>query len=214
MKEYTPEEAARALEQMGADFAKNFTQTYLSEAADVIRKDITHNFEKSVSPADIPWLPLKHPRPTGGNIPLVNSGELMRSSTMQGEPGHIEEIQGKTLTFGVRKIQAPLMHYGGTVTPKKAKYLTIPVTEEATHQGARNFPRRLFPLLKAGKPVALAEKQGGSLLIHYLLRKSVTIPARPFMAIGQRLWKKLSNLGHAVFRRLAGLGDTSRQESR
>ena len=82
------------------------------------------------------------------------------------------------IAIGTDLESAPIHEFGGTITPKNAKFLAIPVTEEARqYVSPRNFPRELHFVLG---------KTGGVLLddndtAHYLLKKSVTIPARPYM---------------------------------
>jgi len=111
------------------------------------------------------------------------SGQLGRSlkGTVNISGGH---IQGKLTTDAVH---APTHEHGATIVPKRVQWLTIP-TEFAktaagvTRGGARTFSNTFF--LKPGKgrtnPLIM-QKQGKEVIPLFVLKKSVTIPARPFM---------------------------------
>jgi HK97 gp10 family phage protein len=74
---------------------------------------------------------------------------------------------------------AAIQEYGGTVTAKKSKYLAIPLTKTARGAGSpRNFPLTLH-LVKGGSGnLVLVSDEGQA---HYVLKTSVTIPARPYL---------------------------------
>lgn len=74
---------------------------------------------------------------------------------------------------------------GGTITPKKAKYLTIPVHESlktAVGVGrvpsARDVPGLTFAQSLKGQPLLVHQLTGE---VWYILRKRVEIPERPYM---------------------------------
>ena len=81
--------------------------------------------------------------------------------------------------WGSTDVAYALIHeIGGTIVPKRAKFLTVPVTENAKRAGSpRNMPSLHFGKTKGGQPVLL--DQSGR--VQYLLRKKVTIPARPYL---------------------------------
>lgn len=81
--------------------------------------------------------------------------------------------------WGSTDLRYALIHeIGGTIVPKRAKFLTVPVTEAAKKAGSpRNMPGLHFGKTAGGQPVLL--DQGGR--VQYLLRKKVTIPARPYL---------------------------------
>ena len=75
--------------------------------------------------------------------------------------------------------------YGAVITPKKAKFLTIPVHPELKTavgvgrvQSARDVPGLTFAQSLGGQPVLLHQVTGE---VWYLLRKRVEIPERPYM---------------------------------
>jgi phage gpG-like protein len=140
---------------------------------------VKKSFATSTAPDGTPWAPLKFPRPSGGSKPLLDSGLLQAS--VHGT------FEGDTLTLRANGPGAALHNFGGTVRPVNAKALAIPITREAAKvTGPRAFPRKLFVVKgKANRGGALAERTGegkrSRLVIHYLLRMSVQIPARQFM---------------------------------
>lgn len=121
-----------------------------------------------------------------GKGALVDSGRLSRSVGAANR-----DIQGNRLTVSISNPEyAAMMHYGGTQKAKNAKNLAIPLTREAYRSGsARRFmsSRKAFIYrAKTGKRslfVATAEKV--KLALHFLLKPSVEIPARPFFAISR-----------------------------
>lgn len=209
----TPEQVARQLEIDAAKFGERVQVVFLKRAAIAMKADVNENFNTSASPDGAPWAPLRFPRPNskGGDKPLLNTG-LLRASITRTGAGHIENLTATSVEIGTVRPGANLMHAGGTVVPTKAKALAIPLTKEAYSAtvnggGPRKFPRPLFVLWKAGaKSGALAEvvqkgrgkKKKPTLIRHFALVKSVTVPARPFVGFGQRLVAKLESAFQAV----------------
>lgn len=76
-----------------------------------------------------------------------------------------------------------LQEEGGTLTPKRARALTIPLTAEARGRSAREFSSGVHPLFAIGTQKAQGDKAGtlvwkdsaGALHAAYALRKRVTI---------------------------------------
>jgi len=62
---------------------------------------------------------------------------------------------------------------GGTITAKKAKFLTIPIIPQAHGRRARDFVSQIGPLF-AAKGCLMWKKPDGSILPAYSLKKSVT----------------------------------------
>ena len=81
---------------------------------------------------------------------------------------------------------ARIHEHGGTITPKRSRYLTIPLdaaktqdrAQGATRAGARFWPNTYVRRSKAGN--LLIFSQTGEPL--FLLKQRVTIPARPYVA--------------------------------
>jgi len=161
---------------------------------------VRQGFQQGMSPDGIPWAPLKFQRPYAGtsNKPLLNFGFLQASIVGAGR-GHVEKLTDFELIMGTNLESAGLHQFGGTITPRRAKALTIPLTKEAARAGgARRFGRPLFVLQgNEGETAFLAEKvtkgKQQKLIRHYLLTKRVTVPARPFLGFGQQLVKEIDS---------------------
>lgn len=130
-----------------------------------------------------PFKPLARPRPDGSARPLLDTGVMVNSvSHRPTATGGVEWTAGAP--------QSALMHFGGTVAPKRGTYLAIPVTRAARRQTARRFP---------GKLRGVYGKKGGVLLdrrgaVQYVLAKSVTVPPRPWFGIGPDGWREIDEL--------------------
>lgn len=170
------------------------------------------NFAGGHSPTGSVWLPLAHPRPNskGTDRPLRNNGILMASVTARGAPGNFEQITPTRMEFGTNLDYAAVHQYGATIFPRSSKYLAIPLTTEAARAGrAKDWAGaklRFQPFGKnsgkeggflvedrqQGKPSGKGKKNAkiASLreaIQHYVLVKSVTIPARPFLGWNDEL---------------------------
>lgn len=130
--------------------------------------------------------PLAFPRPAGGDKPLQSTGAMVAGVSCTSTD---DELILRANHPGAR-----LHQFGGIVTPKQAKALSIPLTREAQRVGgARNFPRNLIYLpMRGANPDSrgkLAEvlykgrgkKQKPTLIVHYLLRARSVIPARKWL---------------------------------
>jgi phage gpG-like protein len=161
------------------------------------KADAKQNFERSESPNGVPWRRLLFPRVRGGDKPLRDTGLLMAS--ISGGAWHVERTGETWVEYGTRRVGARLMNDGGVVHPTRGKYLAIPKTKEALRAGsARNFPRELTPIFgKKGGVLVETITRGrgkGTTVVHYVLTKQVTVPARPFLGAGDRLKKKLADI--------------------
>lgn len=133
-----------------------------------------------------------------GSPPNFGIGDLLKSIVVE-KPG---EYTRKVVT---RLPQARLMEFGGLVSVKQKKFLTIPISPEAKAHSTRGknsraFPKPLFfmPSRTSPNEALLVERgRGGQLIPHYALRKSVYIPARPFMrpAALDPAWQRMAAAG-------------------
>ena len=165
------------------------------------------NFAGGHDPDGNAWPGLAHARPSsrGSDKPLRDTGLLKASITSAGQ-GHVEELTPQALVFGTNLEYAAVHQYGdNNVVPKKAKMLSIPLSKDAARAGgARQFPRPLFVLTaKSGKLFLVETKAKGKgkkskakLLFHYILVKSVAIPARPYLGIGEKLADRIADVFH------------------
>lgn len=142
------------------------TQRQVTQA---VVSDIKRRFLTSTAPDGSVWRPLKYPRPRGGNKPLMDTGRLMASITGTSTPTEI--------VVGTAHPAANLQHYGGTVRPKRGKYLAIPRTRQAQRAGS---PRRM-----KGTPAVplFARMVEGQWVGHFILARQAVVPARAFMGL-------------------------------
>lgn len=151
---------------------------------------VKEHFQRGQSPDGTVWLKLKHPRPDGGDRPLEDKGRLKASVRA--------ESQGADLLLTASTPYANLHQFGGVVRPKRAKMLAIPITKEAKRVGsprANRFPRPLFVLAKEDGPPTLAESlTDGTVRVHYVLRREVRIPPRPFLGFSRATQEKIERV--------------------
>lgn len=165
--------------------------------------EVKRRFDNSLDPDDRPWAPLLFARPRGAGKPLRDTGRLMASIQAT--------VQGPEFTQGTNLEYAALHQYGGTVTPKKAKMLTIPLTREAVTAGSARAMSGLFIFRSKSGNLFLAERKekrgkAAGLTLHWLLKDSVTITARPFLGFGERLLSKVDAIFLDWLEELAGGG--------
>jgi len=102
---------------------------------------------------------------------------------LAGSIGH--NANADSLVVGSWSEAAALLHFGGVIRPKKAKALTIPISPEADGHRARDF-QNTFVLKKSDDPQRIGlimqdRGEGKDPLALFVLRKSATIPARPWL---------------------------------
>jgi hypothetical protein len=79
---------------------------------------------------------------------------------------------------------AAILEFGGTITPKQARALAVPVSEEAKKSAGPRTMAGLQFIPREGKPPLLARvMRGGRLQVHWVLLASVTIPGRHWLAL-------------------------------
>jgi HK97 gp10 family phage protein len=107
---------------------------------------------------------------------LMRTRTLSRSLTQEVEEQSPEHV---TVAIGTNLVSAKIHEYGGTITPKNGKYLAIPLSKTARAAGSpRKFPLVLH-LVKGGSGnLVLVSDEGEA---HYVLMKSVYIPAKPYL---------------------------------
>lgn len=121
---------------------------------------------------------------------LANS--IAASTRELGATGVEYELKAGGDRGGVDVCYARLQEKGGTVRPTKGQWLAIPVGPAKTAAGVPRFrsPRDVPDLhyveLYAGRKAMLAKRigrgKGARLEPWYILVRSVTVPARPYMA--------------------------------
>lgn len=136
---------------------------------------VKQKFTEQQSPDGQPWEPLRFDRPQGGNVPLRSNGLLMASISSRQTP--------EGVAVGSALEHAAIHNYGGTIRPRKAKYLSIPLTREAARAASPTvFGGELKPRMwgkKTGKARGVLRDKDGT--DQYLLVTHVDIPAREYL---------------------------------
>ena len=138
----------------------------------------------------------------GGSSVLQDTG-ILRNSITGANPSAIA-TGGNTLNqatksqsvIGTSIPWATTHNFGAVIVPTRAKALAVPATPEASRaRSPRNFPKKLFFVpAKGQKSVGVLveytgkKPKGGKrpMKVHYILMKSVTIPARRFMPTAEQ----------------------------
>jgi len=121
-----------------------------------------------------------------GEPPAVQAGRLRHSITYR--------VLGRVLQVGTNLVYAAILHFGGTIRPKRAKALTIPIAPEARGMRARDFENTFVlrrPDDEAGEGLIMQSLAGGGVKPLFALRTSVTIKPRPYMGWDARDKTKL-----------------------
>lgn len=145
----------------------------------IMVSDIKGRFSSGTDPQGQSWVPLKYPRPTGGDKPLRDTGVLMASFSGR--------FSADTVTVGTTHPGAALHNFGGVVRAK-SKMLAIPLTKEARRSGGpRRFGRTLrFQPTGKRRVFVLYEMVNGQRVGQFLLVDQVTEPQREFMGLSPR----------------------------
>lgn len=108
---------------------------------------------------------------------LVKSGKLLRSIDCK-------VIDANTILVSAGGPGVPyarIQHEGGVIRPRQAQYLTIPLCAKAAAGRARDFENTFI----AKGVIWQSNGEGKKPTALYLLRKKVTIPARPYLYISE-----------------------------
>lgn len=158
----------------GAKIERNFRSlgTLMNVVSARLERSARRNFREGGRP--IPW-PVSRGAMEEGRKTLIRSGLLMNSLRRS-------HNQDRATVF-TRDKRAAIHQFGGTIVPVKAKALAIPIDKMARDRGPRSFPKKqTFLLKREGKaPLIMLKRDGQDPLPLYVLLKSVTIPARPFI---------------------------------
>lgn len=106
-----------------------------------------------------------------GGRTLVKRSHLLNSIKFR--------VEGNTAVISAGNANVPyarIHHEGGVIKPVRAQYLAIPLTAKAAMYNARDYPGETF--ISKGM---IFEKEGKKVTPIYVLKRSVTMPARPYM---------------------------------
>ena len=133
----------------------------------------------------------------------VRTGLLRNSITVQPLEESADRIAGPVTANAP---YAAIQEYGGTITPRTAQFLTIPIGEALTGVGVARFTAREiigspglggFKGTFFAKGVLFGSRGAGDIVPLFALKRSVTLPARPYMSRG------LSEVSDQVHTRLS-----------
>lgn len=129
-------------------------------------------FRSTTGPDGASWRPSFRARTEGGQT-LSLTRRLRNSITYQ--------ATATSVAVGTNVIYAAIHQFGGTIRAKNGTFLSIPVTPAARSAGSpRNMPGLHVAQTLKGQFI-LVDERG---VTQYLLRRQVTIPARPFLGVG------------------------------
>jgi phage gpG-like protein len=101
------------------------------------------------------------------------------------------EIRGTKIIIGTNLLYAARQHYGGVVTPVRAKMLAIPLSRMAARAVATGggfraaFPNAFTFVSKAGNVLLAMRKSDGGLELLAVLKRSVKIWASHFLGLSK-----------------------------
>lgn len=153
----------------------------------ILRSQVARTFQAGRDPeTGAPWrrtgaLALST-RPSGGGKTLLATGQL-RNSIVSRSP----DVSDSHVRIGSNLPYSAIHQTGGTIAPKSAKKLAIPLTKDARRAGSA---RRWWAINAAKKPFILkgktiATREAGGLKFHFALVDSVDMPPRPFVGLGR-----------------------------
>jgi phage gpG-like protein len=146
-------------------------------------------------------------RPSKWKAPLFRTGKALRDTgDLMGSMDY--EVQGKTILVGTNSIKAKIHHFGGIIRAKNVKALPIPLNAKAAKaqrnvKSVREIPD-LALIPRKGKPPLLVKfkgrksksgaysMKGASLEPWFILKKSVNMPARPFLMLQPQDAKRIN----------------------
>jgi len=127
----------------------------------------------------------------GGDKVLRDRGQLYSGIAFR--------VEGDTIIIGTNHPAAKILHLGGTIRPKNAKYLALPagaktrtlmrqygLTPRACIEGMKADGYSVwFNFARGGANIMARKGKKGQLFLLFILKRSVTLPARPFMSLGE-----------------------------
>ena len=94
------------------------------------------------------------------------------------------EVNTRTLraSVGSNLRYARIQELGGMITPKDAKHLAVPISDEAKKSRGPRFMSDLVYIPRTGKSALLARTGAGAgLEVHWVLVDQVILPPRPYL---------------------------------
>lgn len=138
----------------------------------VLKTGVQMRFRTQKDPEGTPWKPTRR----GGQI--LSLSRVLRNSLTY-------KATSDTAEVGTNVVYAAIHQFGGVIRAKNGPFLAIPVTDAARKWGS---PRKAV-----GVELAVSQSLKGQFMlvdsktgtVHFLLRKQVTVPARPFLGASE-----------------------------
>jgi phage virion morphogenesis protein len=135
-----------------------------------LKTGVQLRFRATSGPDGQAWEKSFRARTEGGQT-LSLSSRLRRSITY--------DATNTSVAVGTNLQYAAIHQFGGTIRAKNGAFLAIPVTPEARSKRPREMPGLHVAQTLKGQFILVNEKG----VTQYLLRRQVTIPARPFLGV-------------------------------
>ncbi len=138
-----------------------------------------------------PWVKSKFKSPIKRtNRTLFETGRLLSAVTGAPMSTTRDSVTLKVLHPGARTHQ-----FGATITPKRGKFLTIPLTRKAANAGSpRKFSDGFFKKSRAGNLIFVTPKEDGGIEAQFVLKEKVVIPRRRYLGLGPQGVNEAYNL--------------------
>jgi hypothetical protein len=156
------------------------TKAAMHEAANELRAALDKLYVDLAKKHGVPW-----PMGASATTLAARSGAGLRSIK---DSIKVTETDGEVsgiITTGKMTVHET----GAEITPRKAQYLTVPLTPALNSQGlplrsrARDWDNTFIATSRRGNLIIFQKQTGGKIIPLYLLKKSVTI--RPRLGLGQ-----------------------------
>lgn len=147
--------------------------------AQILKSGAQLRFRAGRGPDGIAWRPTRR-----GGQTLRDTGRLRNSIT--------SAFSDSTATVGTNVIYAAIHQFGGVIRARNGPFLAIPVSEAArAHGSAGGGPTGMAGLAvwQTLKGQFVLGSADGT--VHYLLRRQVVMPARPFLGVSDADGKQM-----------------------
>jgi phage gpG-like protein len=118
------------------------------------------------------------PKTNKSGTTLVQSSHLIKSIR--------HYVKADSVTIGTNLVYARILHEGGIIKPRRAKYLAIPLSPLAAVHKPRDFANTFI-----SKGIIFLAQDAGDPIPLYALKKQVVIPARPYLFLDTPTHDKL-----------------------
>jgi phage gpG-like protein len=173
--------------------AKPFLTAYGEEMKGIVRESLDTETDPSNGAK---WPALARisalSRRNGASNMLKGNTSMLADSLLKTAP----VVDDTSVTISSDRPQARILQFGGTITPRNAKHMAIPLSVEASRAGARRWKKQnhgFWLRTKSGK-LFLVRKDGKALEFGFMLVDKVVIPPRPYLGFRKKHRDKFLNM--------------------